>query len=280
MSRPVSTITLRFLRNLSRTFPPLHKRSLSTCPWLCSGHSKWATIKHDKAKKDSRVNRERVIYARDIQNAVRMYGADPKYNAKLATAVSNAQRTGMPKSSIEAAILRGQGKSATGAKLESLLVEAIWGGGKPVAMIVEAETDSKAMALQELRSILKNAEASQTPTQFLFQRRGRITLPQNDGVDVDQTIEAVLNESGVVDVKTDDQGSVVVDTEPDALKAVEKRATEQLNVQAVRAETVWHANEDTLVEDLEDTQLDEIDKLTEKLEEYPGVQKVWTNLAM
>lgn len=36
-----------------------------------SGHSKWATIKHDKARNDAHKNRERTVMAKEIVNAVR-----------------------------------------------------------------------------------------------------------------------------------------------------------------------------------------------------------------
>ena len=276
MSLSISTNTLYFLRYQLR-LPPLRPFSVSSTSR--SGHSKWATIKHEKAKNDSRKNKNRTIFIHDIVHAVRVHGADPKYNAKLATAISNAQRTGMPKTSIDAAVLRGLGKSASGAKLEGLIVEAMWGRDKPVAMIVEAETDSKAMALQDLRSMLKSAGGNQTPTQFLFQRRGRIKFPDGHDLDADRVMEAVLDQTGVIDVSTDDEGKVVVDTEPDAVKAIEDCAAERINVQAERSEILWLPNQETVVDGLEETQLQEMDELTDKLEDYPGVQKVWTNLA-
>ena len=274
-----SPCTLRYLRYLVWTPSHPSARSITTTSTLRSGHSKWATTKHDKARADARKNKARNVYTRDIINSVRLYGADLKYNGKLETAISNAQKTGMSKASIDAAILRGQGKSASGAKLDSLLLEAIWGREKPVGMIVEAETESKATTLQELRLMIKQGGGNQAPTQFLFERRGRVTLSAHKGLDADGVMEALLDESGVVDVWTDDQGRIVVDTEPDAVKAIESKVLDSLRLAAQRVETVWHPNQDTIVHDLDESQSEDMDKLVDKLEDLPGVQKVWTNLA-
>ena len=278
----VSNPTLRFLRTINRV-PACHEPkacTFATSATLCSGHSKWATIKHDKAKKDSRINKARNLHARDIANAVRMYGADPKYNGKLVNALAAAKSSGMSKSSIEAAIMRGEGKSATGARLEALLIEAIVGKDKPVAMIVECETENKASALQELRMILKSGGGVQTPTQFFFERRGRVVLARKEGMGVDEVMEALLEEGGVIDVYSDEERRCIVDTVPDALKAVESTALETLNAQVEKVDIVWQPNKDTTVSGLEDEQAETINQLVDILEEYSGVQRVWTNLAV
>ena len=275
----ISTPTLRFLRALSRPFFQPLSRPFSCTPRHPSGHSKWSSIKHDKAKADSRKNKARNIFTRDIVNSTRLYGADPKFNAKLATAIASARSTGMSKASIDAAVLRGQGKSASGAALESLTVEAMWGKEKPVALIVEAECESKRQTLQELRMVLKNEGANQTPTQFLFERRGRVILGKKEGLDADAVMEVALDVDGILDI-TVHEGRVVIDTLPDAVKAVETYISNALNVNVDRVDVVWHANKETLVQELQEEQKPELERMTVKLEELPGIQKVWTNLAV
>lgn len=44
-------------------------RSFGTSAGLFSGHSKWATIKHDKAKNDKAKSKERQMMSKDISNA-------------------------------------------------------------------------------------------------------------------------------------------------------------------------------------------------------------------
>lgn len=42
------------------------RRGLATSTRLQSGHSKWATIKHDKAKNDAAKNKQRSIFSHEI----------------------------------------------------------------------------------------------------------------------------------------------------------------------------------------------------------------------
>lgn len=42
------------------------RRGLTTSTRLQSGHSKWATIKHDKAKNDAAKNKQRSVFSHEI----------------------------------------------------------------------------------------------------------------------------------------------------------------------------------------------------------------------
>ncbi|KAL9084719.1 MAG: hypothetical protein Q9159_005074 [Coniocarpon cinnabarinum] len=280
MGSGVSPHTLRFLRCLAERPCPCSARSrlLHNTPSNSSGHSKWATIKHDKVKADTRKNKARNIYARDIVNTTRLHGADPKLNAKLATAISNARSTGMSKQSIEAALQRGQGKTADGKPFEPLLVEAMFPGTKPVAMMVEGDFENKALALQEIRLMLKKGGARETPALYAFKRRGRVVLDRRIHEDDDAIIDEAMEVEGCLDINHDDKDRLVIDTEPEALKDMESMLVHHLGVGLEKVETVWHPNEDTTVEDLGEEQQQEIEALAEKLEDFPGVQKVWTNV--
>ncbi|KAL9052101.1 MAG: hypothetical protein Q9162_005618 [Coniocarpon cinnabarinum] len=233
---------------------------------------------HDKAKADTRKNKARNIYARDIVNTTRLHGADPKLNAKLATAISNARSTGMSKQSMEAALQRGQGKTADGKPFEPLLVEAMFPGTKPVAMMVEGDFENKALALQEIRLMLKKGGARETPALYAFKRRGRVVLDRRIHEDDDAIIDEAMEVEGCLDINHDDKDRLVIDTEPEALKDMESMLVHHLGVGLEKVETVWHPNEDTTVEDLGEEQQQEIEALAEKLEDFPGVQKVWTNV--
>ena len=65
------------------------------------------------------------------------HGPDPNSNARLATLIAGAKKSGFPKSSIENAIARGQGLSPTGAALEMVTVEAMLSS---MAVIIECQT--------------------------------------------------------------------------------------------------------------------------------------------
>jgi transcriptional/translational regulatory protein YebC/TACO1 len=117
-----------------------------TCANIC--YRKWASIKHDKAKNDAGKSKQRSLLTRDITLAVKMAGPNPDMNPRLALALVTAKKNAVPKASIEAAMARGQGLSATGAALESLVLEAIL--PPSIATIIECQTDNKLRALADL----------------------------------------------------------------------------------------------------------------------------------
>lgn len=60
------------LRCALRCAPPCWgARCLSSSASLLSGHSKWATIKHDKGKNDKAKSQARTLLTKDITNAVK-----------------------------------------------------------------------------------------------------------------------------------------------------------------------------------------------------------------
>lgn len=148
-----------------------------------------------------------------------------------------------------------------------------------MALIIECQTDSKLRALQDLRLLLKNHGGSPTPTAYLFEKRGRVLFRAQEGVGVDEALEAAL-ESGAVDVDVDEDGRVVVDTEAGATKPAEERLAKQLGLEVESAETIWVPNAETVVSSLPRKSLVELEKLQEELEDYPGVQGVYINLEL
>ena len=88
-----------------------------------SGHNKWSQIKRKKETTDQRRGKEFTNLGREIQRAVREGGSDPSFNIALKAVVERARSANMPKSSIERAILRGEGRGDSGA-LESVVYEA------------------------------------------------------------------------------------------------------------------------------------------------------------
>lgn len=181
----------------------------------------------------------------------------------------------MSKTSIDTAILRGQGKSASGATLDTITIEAVL---PPVGLIIECETDSKGRTLQELRSILTKRGAQSSPTQYLFEKRGKIVFGRPEGtLEVDDVMEEAL-EAGAIDLEEDpdEPGRVVVYTEPTAVSEVEKIADRE-DVERHSTDIIWFAKEDTMVE-ADEGLLSDVSRLESELEDYHGVQAIYTNI--
>lgn len=60
-----------------------------------SGHSKWSTIKHKKAKTDSLRAAEFQKFSREIIVASKLGGPDPAGNFRLRTAIEKAKAAGL-----------------------------------------------------------------------------------------------------------------------------------------------------------------------------------------
>ena len=61
-----------------------------------SGHSKWSTIKHKKAKVDAQRGVAFAKYSREIIVAAKLGGGDLSSNFRLRTAVEKAKAGGVP----------------------------------------------------------------------------------------------------------------------------------------------------------------------------------------
>ena len=88
-----------------------------------SGHSKWATTKHQKAVKDARRGKEFARLIKNIEVAARTGGGDPGGNPTLYDAIQKAKKTSVPNENIERARKRGAGEEAGGADWQTIMYE-------------------------------------------------------------------------------------------------------------------------------------------------------------
>lgn len=195
-------------------------------------------------------------------------------NPRLALAISTAKKTAVPKTSIEAAVARGQGLSATGAALESVFVEAIL--PPSVATVLECQTDNKLRLLAELRLLIKEAGGAVSPISYMFEKKGRIILQKKEDVGVDEVFEAAL-EAGALDVVEDDEGRVVIYTEPAQTSITATRLAKELEIDIEEAEIIWDPNEDTKVPLDDEGAAKELVNFLDALQDVTGIQGVYTN---
>jgi len=186
-----------------------------------SGHSKWASIKHQKAIKDSRRGASFTKYANLISVAARA-GADPATNFKLRLAVDSARKSGVPNANIERAIKRGSGQDGA-TSFEEVTYEGYGPGG--VAILVEAATDNRNRTGPEIRSAFSKHGGSlgtSGSVAYQFQQRGVIVVEVKDLEEAE--LDAI--EAGAEDVEENGE-SLTVYTKPTELDAVRKAMTEK-----------------------------------------------------
>ena len=163
-----------------------------------SGHSKWASIKHQKAITDARRGKLFTKLTREIIVAVREGGSNPDTNFCLRLAIQKARDASMPHENIERAIKRGTGE-LKGEELSEVMYEGYAPNG--VAVLVKALTDNKNRTVADIRRVLTRqggtmAEAGAVAWQF--DRKGYIAIAPN-GID-DDTIFEVAVDAGADDV--------------------------------------------------------------------------------
>jgi YebC/PmpR family DNA-binding regulatory protein len=235
-----------------------------------AGHSKWANIKHRKARQDVKRGKLWSKLIREVTVAARMGGGVPDDNPRLRAAVDGALGANMPKDTIERAILRGAGGSE-GADVEELTYEGYGQGG--VAILVEAMTDNRNRTVAEVRhAFTKHGGNLGTDgsVSYLFAKKGVISFAP--GADEDQILEVALD-AGADDLETDDDGAVSVVTTPDTFGMV---------VDALRGRSLApdHAEVTMVPSTLSECDAETAEKvlgLIDALEDLDDVQNVFSN---
>src|SRR6478672_490389 len=151
-----------------------------------SGHSKWATTKHQKAAKDAKRGKLFAKLIKNIEVAARMGGGDVDGNPTLYDAIQKARKTSVPLDNIDRAIKRGSGAEAGGADWQTIMYEGY--GPNGVAVLVECLTDNRNRAAGEVRvAMSRNGGSMADPgsVAYMFSRKGVIIVPEADGLSED-----------------------------------------------------------------------------------------------
>src|SRR6059058_2839100 len=142
-----------------------------------SGHSKWATTKHQKAAKDKVRGKLFAKLIRQVEVAAREGGGDMTANATLRTMYDKAREASVPLDTIERAVKRGTGE-LEGVTYESVTYEGYAPSG--VALLVECLTDNRNRTGAEIRSVFsKNGGSLAEPgaVSWQFERTGVVIVP-------------------------------------------------------------------------------------------------------
>src|SRR5690554_2827507 len=113
-----------------------------------AGHSKWANVKHRKARVDAQKGKIFTKLAREIIVAAREGGSDINANFRLRLVVQKARENNMPGDNIQRAIQKGAGE-LEGESFEQASYEGYAAGG--VAVLLEVLTDNRNRTVAEIR---------------------------------------------------------------------------------------------------------------------------------
>ena len=207
-----------------------------------------------------------------ITIAAKEGGADPDMNPALRTAILNAKAQNMPKSNIDAAIKRASGKDAAS------YTEVNYEGKGPhgVLVFVECATDNTTRTIANVKSYFNKLNGIMVPhgaLEFMFSRKAIFEFELPEGMEIDD-LEMELIDAGLEETE-ENEGIYYAFAEYTSFGEM-ATAFEKLEINVSKAELKRIPT--TPVEYTEE-QLEEIEKLLDKLEEDEDVQAVFTNIA-
>ncbi|MDD2373379.1 MAG: YebC/PmpR family DNA-binding transcriptional regulator [Syntrophomonadaceae bacterium] len=242
-----------------------------------SGHSKWANIKHKKARSDDKRGKEFTKVAKEITIAVRTGGGgDPEANSKLKLAIQKAKAINMPNDNISRAIKKGTGEMESEA-IEEIVYEGYAPGG--VAIMLEIATDNRNRTASEIRHLFSKANGNLGESgcvAWMFKRAGYIALSK-ESLELDEE-ELMLTalELGADDVREEEDSYEVI-TSPEVFMEV-KEGLEGQGIKLEDADVVMLPENTMEINDSETAA--RVIKLVDLLEDHDDVQNVYTNMSI
>ncbi|MFH1361219.1 MAG: YebC/PmpR family DNA-binding transcriptional regulator [bacterium] len=235
-----------------------------------SGHSKWSTIKHKKAKTDAQRGKIFTKIIREITSAAKQGGGDQDSNPRLRLAVDKAKEANMPNDNIERAIAKATG-GGDGVNIEELTYEGYGPAG--VAILVEVMTDNRMRTMPEVRNIFeKNGGSlgSAGCVGYLFKKQGILAFEKGSVDEEKLGMEAI--EAGAEDINLDENIIEIVTAPDDFVKI--RDALKSKGYNPTSAELAMTPS--TTVK-LEGDEAKKAIKLVTLLEEHDDVQAVHSN---
>jgi len=164
-----------------------------------AGHSKWAGIKHKKAKNDAARAKVFTKLIREITVASRQGGGDIEANPRLRLAIETAKAQNMPNENIQRAVKKGTGE-LEGVVLEESTYEGYGPAG--VALMIDVVTDNRNRTTAEVRHALAkhNGNLGETGSvAWNFETKGVIRVDRSR-CDEESLMDAALD-AGAEDVQ-------------------------------------------------------------------------------
>ncbi len=209
---------------------------------------------------------------REIAIAVKAGGDNPDYNPRLRVAVQNAKAANMPKSNVENAIKKASGKDAENYQ------EVVYEGYAPhgVAVLVETATDNPTRTVANVRMYFDRgggALGTSGSVSFMFNRKG-VFKAKAEGQDWDE-LELELIDAGLEEIKREEDEMVLFTDFKDF--GTMAKALEDRGIETSSAQLEWIP---TMTKKLSDSEVEQVIKLIDRLEEDDDVLNVFHTMDM
>jgi len=238
-----------------------------------SGHSKWHSIKHKKAKEDAKRGNMFGKLSRNIIVAVKEGGgSDSRDNIALANAIAKAKEYNMPQSNIERAVKKGTGE-IEGGNFESILYEGYGPGG--IAIIVEVMTENRNRTASDVRNILSRYNGTlgeSGSVSWQFERKGMIIVERSEVKNEEEFMLGMID-SGAEDIDEDDDVYEIKTPPVEFIKVREALEKNKINIKSselglIPKSAIKLSKEESV----------KVLKLLNALDEHDDVQNVTSNL--
>ncbi len=240
-----------------------------------AGHSKWANIKHKKAKEDAKRAKVFTKHIREITVASREGGGDPDANPRLSLAIENAKAVNLPKDNIERAIKKGTGELDDGSgNYEEVTYEGYGPGG--IAYFIEATSNNLNRTVGEIRHIFTKHGGNlgtDGSVAYLFSQKGSVKVA-SDNLDEEEFMLTAID-AGAEDVNVEDGFFEVITSREDLISVRKNLEENGVNVESAELiripSTEVSADPDTARKNL---------KMMDKFDDNDDVSNIFTNLKL
>lgn len=230
-------------------------------------------FEYRRAAKEARWDKMSKVFpklAKAITVAAKEGGTDPDMNPKLRAAIAAAKSENMPKDNIDAAIKRANGK-------DSADIKTIFYDGKAahgVQIIVECATDNPTRTVANVKAIFSKNGGEVLPSgslSFMFTRKSvfELNIPQ---IEPDE-IELELIDFGLTELES--EGDTLYIYGDYTSFGTLHEGIEKLGLESKKASLQYIANSPI---SLSEEEMQEVEKLLDKLEDDDDVQAVYTNI--
>lgn len=207
-----------------------------------------------------------------ITVAAKAGGPEPDMNSALRTAIQNAKAQNMPKANIDAAIKRASGKDA------ETYIEELYEGKGPfgVMILVECMTDNHTRTVANMKWVFNKWGAGLAPSgsmMNMFSRKAVVEFEHPAGMDQEE-LEMMLIDGGLEDL-SENEGVLYAYADYTDFGSLTK-AIEDAGIEIKKATLQYIP---TAPIELSEEQMEEVEKLIDKIEEDDDVQQVFTNIA-
>src|SRR5690554_945881 len=225
-----------------------------------------------KEKRSGKVSKLFPKLLKIITMAAKEGGEDPDMNASLRTAIQNAKSQNVPKDNIQNAIKRATSKDVESYELVNYEGKAPHG----VLVFVECATDHTTRTVANVKSYFNKAGGGLVPTgslEFMFSRKAVFEFEKKEGMDLEE-LELALIDAGLEEIE-ENEGTFYAYADYTSFGDL-AHALDEMKIEVQKALLKRFANDPV---EYTDEQLEEIEKLLDKLDDDDDVQAVYTNIA-